>query len=120
MWGGVAKQEVVEVEDGTAFALKTEPAVLAIAPSAFAIYEIEYGGAIFLVEFTHLGFTSFHNFVIPRGIGLVICRCIAYESVVKLSVVLLFVQMLSIARFEVVEMSAVTVDIAKVVYFKLF
>ena len=56
------------MQDGAAFALMAQPAVLAIAPGTAAIHEVEDGSAILLVEFLHLGETSLDHLIVPRHV----------------------------------------------------
>ncbi len=107
--GGVAQHKVVEMQYGAAFALVAEPCVLAIAPSAFAIHEIEDGCAVFLVEFTHFLQSSRGHLVVPRRVGLFVGSGVADKGVEK--VLRTALQTLSLRS---------TVDIAKIVNLKLF
>ena len=71
------------MQDGTAFALMSQPAVFAVAPSTAAVYEIEDMRAVLLVQLLHFIETGFHHLVVPRHIFVGTGCGIAYQGVVK-------------------------------------
>ena len=107
--GGVAQHKVVEMQYGATFALVAEPCVLAFAPGAFAIHEIEDRCAVFLVEFTHFLQSCLSHLVVPGRVGLFVGGGVADKGVEK--VLRTAFQTLSLRS---------SVDIAKMIDLQLF
>ena len=80
--GGLAEEQVVEVEDGATLALVAEPGLLALAPGTAAVDEVEYRGTVFLVEFAHHPQAGFGDFLVPRGVGLLVRGGVADQRVI--------------------------------------
>ena len=79
----LAEQQVVEMQYGSALALVAQPCALALAPRTAAVDEVEYRGPVFLVELLDLGQASLHHLVVPRRVGLLVGRGVAYQRVVQ-------------------------------------
>ena len=81
--GGLAKQKVVEVQDGAAFALVSQPGPLTVAPRAPAVDKVENRRTVFLIQLLRLGQSRLHHLLVPRRIGLLAGRRVAHKGVVE-------------------------------------
>ena len=81
--GGLSQHEVVEVQDGSTLAFVAQPGLLALAPCAAAVDEVEDGGTVFLVQLFDFGEAGLDHLVVPRGVGLLVGGGVADEGVVE-------------------------------------
>ena len=105
----LVEYEVVEVQNGSAFALVTEPGLLAVAPRTAAVNEVENRRAVFVVKLFDFAQSSLYDLIVPGSIGLLVGCCISDKGVEK------------ILRTALESLPfAGAVDVAKIVDLKLF
>ena len=81
---GLSEQQVVEVQYCATLALVPQPCLLALAPGAASVDEVEYRTTVFLVEFLDLGQAGLHHLVVPRRILLFVGGGVSHQRIVDI------------------------------------